>query len=271
MLVLLAPSFDGSDQSYQALSQATGLVPYDLKSRAKAGSWGLVKAFGDAGQAQELASRMIARGFPAVLVDRTVAHDDERRTVPVQRVELGDAHFSLVLKDRAMQIPYGALACIVEGEVQPGRPPRGLRHTTGPRATSSATLRAVSPALGDEQSLRDVQAAAPVGFLAADLHFATVLWIARIDSRAFDFGAARSGNLAADLPALTNLLAGRSGVRVDRAIKTSSVASFADQPAPMRAHSWPPPSIRKSEAGDPRFDGYSRLIGEAERVARRSG
>jgi len=271
VLVLLAPSFDGSDQSYQALSQASGLVPYDLKSRAKAGSWGLVKAFGDAGQAQAFASRLIAGGFPAVMVDRTVAHDSERRSVPVQRVELGESHFSLVLKDRAMQIPYGALSCIVEGEVQPGRPPRGLRHTTGPHATSSGALRAVSPTIGEEQSFRDAHAAAPVGFLAADLHFATVLWIARIDTRTFDFGAERTGNVAADLAALTNLLAGRNGVRIDRAIRTSSVASFADQPAPMRAHSWPPPSIRKSEAGDPRFDGYSRLIGEAERVARRSG
>ena len=110
-----------------------------------------------------------------------------------------------------------------------------------------------------------------MGFLAADLHFATVLWIARIDSRVFDFGAERTGNVAADLAAFTNLLAGRSGVRIDRAIRTSSVASFADQPAPMRAQSWPPPSIRKAESGDPRFDGYSRLIGEAERLARRSG
>jgi hypothetical protein len=39
----------------------------------------------------------------------------------------------------------------------------------------------------------------------------------------------------------------------------------------MRAQSWPPPSHRtKSEAGDNRFDTYSRLVGEAERVARRN-
>jgi hypothetical protein len=269
-LVLLAPRFDGSDQSYQALAQATGLVPYDLKNRAKPGSWGLVKGFGDPGQAQELASRLIARGFPAVLVDRTVAHDPERRTVPVQGLVMGPTHFSLVLRDREMQVPYGALTCIVEGEVQPGRPPRGMRPTPVHPASSGA-LRAVVPTLGEEQAFRDAQVAAQVGYLAADLHFATVLWIARVDSRVFDFGPNRLGNVAEDLAALTNALAEKSGVRIDRAVRTSSLASFADQPAPMRAQSWPPPSMRtKGEMGDHRFDGYSRLVGEAERVARRS-
>jgi hypothetical protein len=267
--VLLAPSFDGSDQSYQGLAQATGLVPYDLRNRAKPGSWGLVKGFGDTGQAQALASRLIANGFPAVLVDRLVAHDTERRSVPVQRLIMGDAGFSLVLRDREMTIPYGALTCIVEGEVQPGRQPRGMRPTPV-RPASSGALRAVSPSLGEEQAFRDTQSA-QVGYLAADLHFATVLWIARIDTRAFDFGPTRSGNVTADLQALTNSLAERCGVRIDRAIRTSSLSSFADQPAPMRAHSWPPASARiKNEAQDQRFDGYSRLVGEAERVARRT-
>jgi hypothetical protein len=50
-LVLLGPGFDGSDQGYQTLARATGLVLYDLRSRVKPGSWGLVKSFGDAGQA----------------------------------------------------------------------------------------------------------------------------------------------------------------------------------------------------------------------------
>jgi hypothetical protein len=269
VLVLLAPSFDGSDQGYKSLAQATGLVPYDLRTRVKPGSWGLIRGFGDAGQAQELTSKLVSLGFPAVLVDRQVAHDKERRTVPVQGLVLGEIDFTLLLKDREMRIPYGALTCVVEGEVHPGRAAHGARPT--PSGTSSGALRAVVPTLAEAQSFREAHAAGQVGYLAADLHFATVRWIARIDSRIFDFGTERTGNVAADLASLTNLLAMKCGIRIDRSVRTSSLASAADQPAPMRAQSWPPPSVRtKSEAGDNRFDSYSRLVGEAERVARRS-
>jgi hypothetical protein len=269
VLVLLAPSFDGSDQGYKVLAQATGLVPYDLRSRVKAGSWGVLRGVGDAGQAQELASKLIALGFPVVLVERQVAHDKERRAVPVQGITLGGSDFTLLLKDRQMTIPYGALTCIVEGEVQPGRAAQGSRQT--PSGTSSGALRAVVPTLAEVQSFRDTHAASQVGYLAADLHFATVLWVARIDARIFDFGAERTGNVAVDLANLTNVLATKCGVRVDRGVRTSSLASFADQPAPMRAQSWPPPSARtKANAADNRFDTYSRLVGEAERVARRT-
>lgn len=270
VLVLLAPSFDGSDQGYKALAQATGLVPYDLRTRVKPGSWGLIRGVADAGQAQDLASRLMALGFPVVLVERHVAHDKERRSVPVQGITLGDADFTLRLKDREMKIPYGALTCIVEGEVQPGRAAQGSRQT--PSGTSSGALRAVVPTLAEVQSFREAHAASQVGYLAADLHFATVLWVARIDTRIFDFGPERTGNVAADLASLTNVLAMKCGVRIDRGVRTSSLASFADQPAPMRAQSWPPPSHRaKTEAADNRFDTYSRLVGEAERLARRNG
>lgn len=270
MLVLLAPSFDGSEQGYKALAQATGLVPYDLRTRVKPGSWGLVRGIADAGQAQELASKLMALGFPVVLVERQVAYDKDRRSVPVQGITLGDVDFTLLLKDREMKIPYGALTCIVEGEVQPGRGSRGSRQT--PSGTSSGALRAVVPTLAEVQSFREAHAASQVGYLAADLHFATVLWVARIDTRIFDFGPERTGNVATDLANLTNLLAAKCGVRIDRSVRTSSLASFADQPAPMRAQSWPPPSHRtKTDAADNRFDSYSRLVGEAERVARRNG
>jgi hypothetical protein len=269
VLVLLAPSFDGSDQGYKALAQATGLVPYDLRTRVKAGSWGLIRGFGDPGQAQALASKLMALGFPVVLVDRQVAHDKERRSVPVQGITLGDGEFTLELKDREMTIPYGALTCIVEGEVQPGRTAQGARQT--PSGTSSGALLAVVPTLAEVQSFREAHSASQVGYLAADLHFATVLWVARVDARIFDFGPERTGNVAVDLASLTNVLAMKCGVRIDRSIRTSSLASFADQPAPMRAQSWPPPSARaKTEAADNRFDTYSRLVGEAERVARRN-
>ena len=266
MLVLLGPDFDGSDQGYQTLARATGLLPYDLRTRVKPGSFGLIKAFGQAAQAEELAARLVAAGFPIVCVERQVANDPDRRHVPVHQLELGASSFHLKLRDREMDVPYGALTCIVEGEVQPGR----TGGTPAPGVASSGALRAVTPGSGEMQVFREAHLTAAIGYLAADLHFATVLWIARIDARIFDFGPHRSGNLAVDLANLTNELAGRAQVRVDRNVRVSSVASFAEQPPPMRAGSPQPQSLRgKVEAVDARFDSYSRMVGEAERVGRR--
>ena len=266
MFVLLGPAFDGSDQGYQTLARATGLVPYDLRTRVKPGTWGVIRVFGDQGQAQELASKLLALGFPVVVVERQVLNDPERRHVPVSSLALGETDFAIRLKDREMRIPYGALACIVEGEVQPGR----AAAATAPGSASSGSLRAVTPGGQEMQVFREAQLAAPIGYLAADLHFSTVLWIARIDTRAFDFGPGRGSNVALELKSLTNLLSERSGVRVDRNVRTSSVASFAEQPASLRGASWPPVSQRAREALDARFDSYSRVLGEAERLARRS-
>jgi hypothetical protein len=266
VLVLLGPDFDGSDQGYQTLARATGLLPYDLRARIKPGSFGLIKAFGDAAHAEELAARLLAAGFPVVCVDRNVANDPERRHVPVHRLELGPTSFTLTLKERQMNVPYGALTCIVEGEVHPGRSLAAL----APGGASSGSLRAVAPGSGEMQVFREGNLAAPMGYLAADLHFATVHWIARLDTRVFDFGSERSGNVAVDLAELTNELAKRAHVRVDRSVRVSSVASFTEQPTPMRAGSPLPASLRgKPDATDARFDSYSRVLGEAERIARR--
>ena len=269
MLVLLGPSFDSSEASYQALARATGLVLYDLKNRLKPGAWGCLKVVGDLGQARELGSRLLAAGFPVVLVDQLVAHDPDRRLVTVHRIELRDSDFRLDLKDRQMTIPYGALTCIVEGEVQPGR---SSSATRGPQqgSPSSGSFRAVAPGLAEMQVFRD-SLGNQVGYLAADLHFATVHWVARIDTRVFDFGDARSGGVANELGGLVDAIAARAGVRVDRAVKTSSVATVGDQPPSLRSASWPPVSQRiREEALDQRFDTYSRLIGEAERLARQN-
>jgi hypothetical protein len=265
MLVLLAPSFDGSDQGYQALARVTGLVPYDLRTRIKPGSWGLVRGIGDSAQAADLASKLVAEGFPAVLVERQVIHDPERRQVPVHGLLLGASDFTLRLKDRVMKIPYGALTCIVEGEVQPGR----AAGVSAASTVSSGTLRAVAPGGTEMQVFREAPGNNQVGYLAADLHFATVLWVARIDSRVFDFDS-KSNSVSDRLAAVTNALAERAGVRVDRSVRASSLASFADQAPPMRVSSWQPPSVRSRDAADQRFDTYSRLVGEAERVARRA-
>jgi hypothetical protein len=267
MLVLLGPSFDSSDASYQALARVTGLVPYDLKTRLKPGAWGCLKVVGDIGQARELGSRLIAGGFPVVLVDQVVAHDPDRRHVAVHGIELRESDFVLSLKDREMTIPYRALTCVVEGEVQPGRTTATARAAQ-PTSPSSGAFRAVNPGATEMQAFRESHS---VGYLAADLHFATVLWVARIDTRVFDFGDERRSNVAAELAALADTIAERAGVRVDRAVKTSSVAAAAEQPLNRRAATWPPINVRiKEEAQDLRFDTYSRLIGEAERLARQN-
>jgi hypothetical protein len=260
MLVLLGPDFDGSPDAYARLTQATGLVSYDLKARLKPGSWGVVKAFGDVGQARDLAGKLNAAGFSPVLVDRSVGHDPERRVVPVAGVRLEDAELVLLLRDREMPVPYQALCCIVEGEVQIGR---AQGYTPSPSSTS---FRAPTPAELATFTQSTVQAPSEA-FLAADLHFATVLWIARIDVRHFDFGTQRTGAVAQDLEILVQRIAERAGdIRVDRAVKTSSVASFAMQKAVPTGGSWPPVSNRMKE--DQRFDPYSRIVGEAERQYR---
>lgn len=260
MLVLLGPGFDGSPESYARLASATGLVAYDLKARIRPGAWGVVKLFGDPRAAEELASQLVAAGFEPVLVDSAIAQDPERRVVTVTAIEFDEHELRLFLHDRVMPVPYGALCAIVEGEVQPGR-------TVYPAAApSSSTFRAPSGA--EVAQFRDSFVQVPnEAYLAADLHFATVLWIARIDSRSFDFGPERSGNVANDLSALLERIAERmGGIRIDRAVKTSSVSSFTQQVVAGGGSSWPPLGTRNKP--DQRFDPYSRIVGEAERRLR---
>jgi hypothetical protein len=260
MLVLLGPDFDGSPEAYTRLAQATGLVAYDLKARLKPGSWGVIKAFGDIGAARDLAGKLNAAGFSPVLVERGVAQDPERRIVPVAGIRLEESEMVLLLRDREMPVPYQALCCIVEGEVQIGRT---QAYQAPPSSTS---FRAPTPAELANFTQSTVQAPSEA-FLAADFHFVTVVWIARIDVRHFDFGTARTGSIAQDLEILIARIAERAGnVRIDRSVKTSSVASFAMQKAVPSGGSWPPVSNRMKE--DQRFDPYSRIVGEAERQYR---
>lgn len=268
MLVVLSPTFDGSDRSYLKLAEVTGLVPYDLRARVKPGQWGVLKAVGDVAQAQELAARLEQAGLPVVLLERDVAYDPARRHVVVSSIACGERDFTLRLRDREMKIPYRALVCVVEGEVQPGRVQSGERGAS-PNASSSSNFRAVAPTPGEMLAFREAHAAPAVGFLAADLHFATVLWVARIDARSFDFGRVRQKTVAADLSALSDFLAASAGVRVDRGVRHSSLAS-AEQSSARHNASWPPPSLgHRTEAADQRFDSYSRYVGEAERLLRR--
>ncbi len=260
MLVLIGPDFDGSSDAYGRLARVTGLVAYDLKARIRPGSWGLVKVLADDLQAEDLAAGLEIAGFRPLLVARQVAHDPERRIVHAKGVTLGAEGLVLEFADSELPIQYGAVACIVRGEVQPGR---ALSRGAG-SVSSASSLRAVSPT--DAASPRDTQQSAFESYQAADIHFLTVGWFARIDVRAI--GTHGDGSVRA-LDALVDELARRAGVRVDRSVRTSSLASFAEQVVSLRT---PPPDPtsreHRREQPDERFDSYSRLVGEAERRLR---
>ncbi|HYO98457.1 MAG TPA: hypothetical protein VER33_28335 [Polyangiaceae bacterium] len=260
MLILLGPDFAGTNEAYERLASATGLSAYDLRARLRPGTWGVVKALADAAQAEALVSQLGLAGFAAKLVDSAVANDSDRRIVAAVAITLRDEGFVVQLRDRAVDVAYSAVACVVRGEVQPGRSVEGV-----PSSSVSTTFRTpvpgAEPGVGHDTSALSVEA-----YQAADLHFFTVSWVARLDARALDLVA--SELRVAALDALVEELAQRARVRVDRSARTSSLASFA-QTLPRRA-SVEPPSGRdvRREQPDLRFDSYSRLVGEAERRAR---
>jgi hypothetical protein len=258
LLVLLGPSFDGTSESYQRLAEATGLVAYDLRARIKPGWWGVIKALADAEQAELMATRLRKDGFPVVAVDVADAWDPERRTVKLQAVRLESAQSILVVRDREMAIPYAAILALVRGEVGGGStaaPPRSMR-------SSSSTFRAVVPNSSDLQVHREHS---PEAYHALDIHFHTAKWFGRVDARAFDFSGLPgvTGHPLRDLEVLVEELSRRSGVRIDKGAKMSSLTSYALQgqrrmtPIPGRSQE-PPPDV---------FDGYSRLVAEAESSA----
>ncbi|MCC6665048.1 MAG: hypothetical protein IT375_14960 [Polyangiaceae bacterium] len=261
MLVLIGPPFSGSEDEYGRLAELTGILPYELKTKLRASAWGVVRALADAGQAEALAGRIRARGFRVAVVDPAVAADPSRMFVPLRGLELTESALVLHLSERAMPIPYRAVLTLVRGEVQVGSRQRSSR------ASSSSTFRAVVP----EANVELAPAAQLDGFAAADLHFATVLWSARIDARSFDFSilGEHSGG-AQDLDRLVDALAERIGFRVDRASRVSSVASFTGATGPSRQTSPIPGMLPAGKKEVPeRFDAYSRLIAEAERQAQR--
>jgi hypothetical protein len=256
MLVMLAPSFDGSNEAYARLVKATGMLAYDLKSRIKPGDWGVVRALADEQEAHELTQRLLAEGLPALIVPREVAHDPNRRIVTIRALVLH-------LREREMAIPFGALTCIVRGEVLTGHVPSRAG------SPSSATFRAVAPSTGEVQVFREsVSATNFDAYTAADLHFRTVLWVARLDARSFDFSSLglASDSPASDLDQLVDVLSERSGVRVDRGVRASSVVSTLTQTANARTGGPSHAPRSREPQSDERFDPYSRVIGEAERL-----
>ena len=263
MLVMLAPSFDGSSDAYARLARATGMLPYDLKARVKPGVWGVVRALADPAQAKQLSERLEHEGLPVFVVPREVAFDPQRRIVTIRSLELHADRIVLHLREREMTVPLGALSCIVRGEVHTGHVPG---RSVSP---SSASFRAVVPTAADIQVFREsVSASNFEAFSAADLHFATVLWVARLDARSFDFSTLglASESPASDLDQLVDTLSARAGVRVDRGVRASSVVSVLTQSANSRASTGLSQAPRAKESpSDERFDPYSRVIGEAER------
>jgi len=270
-LVLLGPSFAGGDAEYQRLSKVTGLVAYDLRARLKPGTWGLVKALADEAEAKRLGAALLAEGFPIVIVPREVSTDPERPIVALRGLTIDERGLTLQLRERTMTVPVAALSSIVRGEAQVGK--AGPARSAG-AATSSATFRAVVPNASDVQVFRESMPPNSFeAFAAADLHFHSVTWIARIDARTFDF---RVLGIAAASPAgaldtLVDRLALLARVRVDRAARASSITSFTQQASKgVAPHSLPPAtpmSQRPKEiAGDERFDPYSRVVGEADRL-----
>ncbi|MEP7051156.1 MAG: hypothetical protein ABJB12_12430 [Pseudomonadota bacterium] len=260
---MVAPSFDGSADAYARLARVTGLVAYDLKTRIKPGVWSVVRALADETQANELAVALVAQGLPVFVVPRDVAFDPNRRMVTIRSLEIHTDQIVLHLREREMTIPFRALTCIVRGEVHLGHVP--ARSVT----PSSSTFRAVVPSAADVQVFRE--SLSPSNFeayAAADLHFATVLWAARIDARSFDFSAlgATSESPASDLDQLVDELSTRTGARVDRGVRASSLVSALLQGGSARTNqgSQAPHSSRESQS-DERFDPYSRVVAEAER------
>ncbi|HYP89016.1 MAG TPA: hypothetical protein VEQ59_12695 [Polyangiaceae bacterium] len=268
MLVLLGPSFAGGKAEYELLSKVTGMVAYDLRARLKPGMWGLVKALANEAEAARLAAALEAEKFPVVVVAREVANDPERPIVWLKGLSIEGEQLTLQLSERSMSVPAEALCSIVRGEAQVGKA-SATRHAGA--AASSATFRAVVPSASDLQVFRESASPASFeAFAAADLHFHSVPWIARIDARAFDFAALGidAASPAGALDSFVDRLAQLSKVRIDRAARASSISSFTQQavriPTPPPTTS--PPLHRKEIAGDERFDPYSRVVGEAERL-----
>lgn len=262
MLVLLGPPFQGSDEEYARLAEATGILAYELRTKLKSNAWGVVRALGDEHQAMELATTLGREGFRVSVVDPAVGADPDRVFVPLRTLELQESTLVLHLSERSMPIPYAALVAIVRGEVQIGAAP-----VRGP-TSSSSTFRAVVPSASELEIFRESVGELDA-YAAVDLHFATVMWAARIDVRAFDFSAFGAVNATAqDLDRLADRVSEHSGVRVDRASRVSSLASFTTA-GPHRATTPPPGQVAARRETPERFDAYSRLVAEAERRAAR--
>jgi hypothetical protein len=238
--------------------------------------WGVLRVLADFDQAQSLVGQLTSLGFQAVAIDSAVGQDPERKIVYLRGLEITEEGMTLRLSERKMLVPYGALLTIVRGDVHLGRSQKGntlgaiagqLRATPplGPWVGAAASEVAT---MGDGRNpgVTDV-------FAAADLHFVTVPWIARIDARELEFPSIipMQSNAAERLDVLVDWLANQAHVRVDRHLRVSSLGSHtvgSRGVASTPQGSVPPSRRMVSPTSDEHFDAYSRLIAEAERCQR---
>jgi hypothetical protein len=272
MLVLLGPGYEGRDDEVNALIQETGLTSYDLRARLCPGTWGVIKAFADGTQASRLTHRLLRFGLPVCEVSSNVSQDVNRPIVYLREVRFESESVILRLSEREMAVPYGALLVVIRGDVHLGR----VSQNTSNYSTSNS-IRPSSTALSTMSLNTNIgelgrETRGTIGqdvFCAADLHFVTVPWIGRIDAREFIFPTefCNESGAAERLDRFVDDMATRAGIRVDRAFKTSSLTAHAI--GPLRAStpsSNGPISVRRGPGQcDELFDGYSRLVAEAER------
>lgn len=274
MLVLLTPDFSGTEAELAVVAELTGLLPYDLRTRLCRGAYSVVRAIADPSQAGDLVMALRSRGISAVVIDSAVGHDPGRRVVYARGLELLPEGVALRLRERQMMIPYPALLCIVRGEVHLGRTPRAhaINGSGQHRTMASGAAFLGSGKVGAEGSgPREPRAPVPQEvFAAADLHFVTVHWVARIDAREFEFPTSipPSDSLAERLDWLVDELATRGQIHVDRHLRISSLASHTAN-APRTTNAGMAAVTQRSVvSSDEHLDAYSRLVAEAERQRR---
>ncbi len=265
MLVLVGPPFEGRSEQYAELAALSGLVAYDLKTKLRPDTWGVVKALAEFEQAQNLAEQLISAGYRSAVVSPDVAHEPVRKIVTLRGLKLDGDQLTLQLRGREMGIPWGAVLVIVQGQAGSADLGRGPR--------SSAGLRAVNPSAAELESFRESQNNGQFdAYLAADIHFITVPWIARVDARSFDFSGFAGTTPLEQLEACVQEVSRRANVRVDHSSRASSVNAFTSHTSRARSVTPAPSYGPGSWAGDeitPKFDAYSRLVAEAERLSRR--
>lgn len=266
---MLGPPFEGRNDQYAQLAELSGLVIYDLKTKLKPDTWGVVKALAEVEQARLLHQRLSAAGYRVALVDPVVGHEPDRKIVTLRGLLFEPDGLTLQLHARSMTVPWGAVLVVVQGQVS-------LGAESARQRSSSSSLRAINPSAAEMESFRESLNPGQIeAYLALDVHFITVPWIARIDSRSFDFSGFAGSSTLQKLESCAAALVERAGVRLDHGARTSSVNAFTDHSGRSRVLT-PPPSYAGPQSrrmGDeitPRFDVYSRLIGEAERQTRPS-
>jgi hypothetical protein len=273
MLVLVGPRYSATERELGILSAETGLALYDLRTRLRPSAWSVVRAIADAKQAEQIAARLREQGLQCCALDSTVGQDPLRRIVYLRGIEVMSDHVVLRLAERGMQIPMGALLTIVRGEVHLGRMPLSISSQPSSQslraASATAGMLSSNPAPGDV--FRE-QRAPPIHevFVAADIHFVTVPWLARMDARDCEFPgqSADAANYAERLDRFIDDMAQRARIHVDRSVKTSSLASHTagNQRMATPSPSGPISTRRATGATDDHFDAYSRMVGEAERL-----